>query len=241
MFHPMAFTVVVALLGALILSVTFVPAAVALFVTGRVQEKEGRIMDWARRAYRPALDLVLRNPAPTLAAALVAVGLACSSPRAWARSSCRASTKATSRSTPSRIPGTSLTQAIEMQQALEKRIKAFPEVDKVFAKIGTAEIATDPMPPNVADNFVMLKPQSEWPDPKRTKDDLVAAMQSAVDAAPRQQLRVHAADPDALQRADLGRAQRRRGQGVRRRPRRAARERRSRSPRSSRRSPARRT
>jgi heavy metal efflux system protein len=180
MFHPMAFAVVVALAGALLLSVTFVPAAVAVFVTGRVQEKEGRIMDWARRAYRPALDLVLGNPAPTLAAALVAVGL-----------SVLLATRMGAEFVPHlnegdialhaiRIPGTSLSQAIEMQQALEKRIKAFPEVDKVFAKIGTAEIATDPMPPNVADNFVMLKPQSEWPDPTRTKEDLVAAMQRAV-------------------------------------------------------------
>ena len=180
MFHPMAFTVVVALLGALILSVTFVPAAIAVFVTGRVQEKEGRIMDWARCAYRPALDLVLCNPAPTIAAALVAVGL-----------SVLLATRMGTEFVPSlnegdialhaiRIPGTSLSQAIEMQQALEKRIKAFPEVDKVFAKIGTAEIATDPMPPSVADNFVMLKPQSRWPDPKRTREDLVAAIRSAV-------------------------------------------------------------
>jgi cobalt-zinc-cadmium resistance protein CzcA len=180
MFHPMAFTVVVALLGALILSVTFVPAAVAVFVTGRVQEKEGRVMEWARRAYRPALDFVLRNPAPTIAAALVAVAL-----------SALLATRMGAEFVPSlnegdialhaiRIPGTSLSQAIEMQQTLEKRIKGFPEVDKVFAKIGTAEIATDPMPPSVADNFVILKPQSEWPDPKRTKDHLVAAMQKAV-------------------------------------------------------------
>jgi cobalt-zinc-cadmium resistance protein CzcA len=83
-----------------------------------------------------------------------------------------------------RIPGTSLTQAIEMQLTLEKRIKAFPEVDTIFAKIGTAEIATDPMPPNVADNFVMLKPQSEWPDPKRSKDNLLQAMQAAVEEIP---------------------------------------------------------
>ena len=79
-----------------------------------------------------------------------------------------------------RIPGTSLTQAIEMQSELERVVKTFPEVDKIFAKIGTAEIATDPMPPNVADNFVMLKPISEWPDPTRSKADLVAAMQVAV-------------------------------------------------------------
>ncbi len=184
MFHPMAFTVVVALLGALILSVTFVPAAIALFVTGRVEEKENRAMQWARKAYRPALDFVLRNRAPTVAAAVVMVAL-----------SALLATRMGTEFVPSldegdialhalRIPGTSLTQAIEMQQVLEKRIKAFPEVDKIFAKIGTAEIATDPMPPNVADNFVMLKPVSEWPDPKRSKQDLVKAMQEAVEQIP---------------------------------------------------------
>ncbi|MGH8672593.1 MAG: efflux RND transporter permease subunit, partial [Burkholderiales bacterium] len=184
MFHPMAFTVVVALLGALILSVTFVPAAIALFVTGRVEEKENRAMQWACKAYRPALDLVLRNKMPTVAAAVVMVAL-----------SALLATRMGAEFVPSldegdialhalRIPGTSLTQAVEMQQALESRIKAFPEVDKIFAKIGTAEIATDPMPPNVADNFVMLKPQSEWPDPKRSKDDLVQAMQDAVEQIP---------------------------------------------------------
>ncbi len=184
MFHPMAFTVVVALLGALILSATFVPAAVALFVTGRVEEKENRAMQWAHKAYRPALDFVLRNPAPTVATAVVLVAL-----------SVLLATRMGAEFIPSldegdialhalRIPGTSLTQAIEMQQALERRIKAFPEVDKIFAKIGTAEIATDPMPPNVADNFVMLKPASEWPDPKRSKVDLVKAMQEAVEQIP---------------------------------------------------------
>ena len=80
-----------------------------------------------------------------------------------------------------RIPGTSLSQAIDMQVQLEQRIKSFAEVDTVFAKLGTAEIATDPMPPNVADNFVMLKPRDQWPDPDRSKADLVAAMQEAVE------------------------------------------------------------
>jgi len=184
MFHPMAFTVVVALLGALVLSVTFVPAAVALFVTGRVEEKENRAMQWARKAYRPALDFVLNNRAPTVAAAGVMIAL-----------SALLATRMGAEFVPSldegdialhalRIPGTSLTQAIEMQRALELRIKAFPEVDKIFAKIGTAEIATDPMPPNVADNFVMLKPVSEWPDPKRSKENLVKAIQEAAAQIP---------------------------------------------------------
>ena len=184
MFHPMAFTVVVALLGALILSVTFVPAAVAIFVSGKVEEKENFIMRGAHLAYRPALDFVLRNRMPTVIAAAVVVLL-----------SGLLATRMGAEFVPSlnegdialhalRIPGTSLTQAVEMQQVLEKRIKAFPEVERIFAKIGTAEIATDPMPPSVSDNFVMLKPPSEWPDPNRSKEDLVDAMQEAVEKIP---------------------------------------------------------
>jgi heavy metal efflux system protein len=83
-----------------------------------------------------------------------------------------------------RIPGTSLTQAIEMQGALERAIKEFPEVKEVFVKIGTAEIATDPMPPNVADNFIILKPRAEWPKPRRSKADLVSAIERRVEEVP---------------------------------------------------------
>ncbi|GMU44958.1 MAG: hypothetical protein AMXMBFR52_22630 [Burkholderiales bacterium] len=184
MFHPMAFTVVAALASAMILSVTFIPAAVALLIGGRVSEKENRLMQWAKRGYAPLLDLAMRNKPLVLTVAAVAVALAA-----------LLTTRMGSEFVPSldegdlalhalRIPGTSLTQAIEMQAELERTVKQFPEVDKIFAKIGTAEIATDPMPPNVADNFVMLKPQSEWPDPTRSKADLIAAMQKAVGKVP---------------------------------------------------------
>ncbi|MGF6526006.1 efflux RND transporter permease subunit [Variovorax sp. PvP013] len=184
MFHPMAFTVVVALFGAMVLSVTFVPAAVALFVTGRVRETEGRLMTRARRGYARALDVAMaRKPLVlTLAGACVLLsGLL--------------ATRLGSEFVPSldegdvalhalRIPGTSLTQAVEMQARLEQAIGALPEVETVFAKIGTAEIATDPMPPNVADTFVMLKPRDRWPDPGRAKADLVAAIARAAAAVP---------------------------------------------------------
>ena len=83
-----------------------------------------------------------------------------------------------------RIPGTSLSQAVEMQHVLEKKIKEFPEVDNVFSKIGTAEIATDPMPPSVADTFVMLKPRSGWPDPHRPKDDLIHELEENLKKIP---------------------------------------------------------
>lgn len=184
MFHPMAFTVVAALLGAMILSVTFIPAAVALLIGDKVSEKENRLMLWAKRGYAPMLNLVMLNKPLVLTIAAVAVVL-----------SALLATRMGSEFVPSlnegdialhalRIPGTSLTQALEMQTELERTIKQFPEVDRIFAKLGTAEIATDPMPPNVADNFVMLKPQSEWPDPSRTKAELVEAMQAAVVKVP---------------------------------------------------------
>ncbi len=184
MFHPMAFTVVAALLGAMILSVTFIPAAVALLIGDKVSEKENRLMGWAKRGYAPMLDLAMLNKPLVLTIAGVAVVL-----------SVLLATRMGSEFVPSlnegdialhalRIPGTSLTQALEMQTELERTIKQFPEVDRIFAKLGTAEIATDPMPPNVADNFVMLKPQSEWPDPSRTKAELVEAMQAAVVKVP---------------------------------------------------------
>lgn len=184
MFHPMAFTVVAALIGAMILSVTFIPAAVALLIGERVEEKENRIMLWAKRGYRPTLDWALLNKPLVLTIAAVSILL-----------SGLLATRMGSEFMPSlnegdialhalRIPGTSLTQAIEMQAELERTVKQFPEVDKIFAKLGTAEVATDPMPPSVADNFVMLKPQSEWPDPKRSKADLVAAIQRAVEQVP---------------------------------------------------------
>ena len=184
MFHPMAFTVVIALVGAMILSITFVPAAVALFITGRVSEKESRLMQWATRGYAPAFDWVMARKPLVLTVAGACIAL-----------SGLLATRMGSEFIPSldehdialhalRIPGTSLTQAIGMQTQLEKVVKSFPEVDTVFAKLGTAEIATDPMPPNVADNFVMLKPRDQWPDPGRSKADLVSAMQEAVAKVP---------------------------------------------------------
>ncbi|MES2368776.1 MAG: CusA/CzcA family heavy metal efflux RND transporter [Pseudomonadota bacterium] len=184
MFHPMAFTVVAALLGAMILSVTFIPAAVALLIGDKVSEKENRLMGWARRGYAPMLDFSLKNAPLVLSFAGVAVVL-----------SALLLTRMGSEFVPSlnegdialhalRIPGTSLSQAVEMQTELERTIKQFPEVERIFAKLGTAEIATDPMPPSVADNFIMLRPQSEWPDSTRSKADLVQAMREATARVP---------------------------------------------------------
>lgn len=184
MFHPMAFTVVTALLGAMVLSITFVPAAVAIFVTGKVSEKDNVAIRGLKSLYRPTLRYVMSvRPAAALAA-VVLIGL-----------SALAASRMGSEFIPSldegdvalhalRIPGTSLTQSLQMQTAVEDALKRFPEVDKVLSKIGTAEVATDPMPPSVADTYVMLKPRLQWPNPKRSKADLVAAMETALRAIP---------------------------------------------------------
>ena len=182
MFTPMALTVLLALTGAAILSMTLVPAAVALLVTGRVAEKENLFMRGAARLYAPALEhaIRLRHVIVGLAVLLVAVtGVAASRMGGEFIPSLDEGDIAMHAL---RIPGTSLTQAVQMQEALEKALLEFPEVKEVAAKIGTAEVATDPMPPNVADNFIMLKPRSQWPDPERPKADLVAAMEKRVAA-----------------------------------------------------------
>jgi len=184
MFHPMAFTVIGALLGAMILSLTFVPAAVALLLNKRMSEKENPVMRWAKRAYVPSLAWALRRKAAVIGGAvalLILTGVLAS--------------RMGSEFLPSldegdllvhalRIPGTSLTQAVEMQHVLEKRLTEFPEVAYVFAKIGTAEIATDPMPPSVADVYVMMRPRAEWPNPSRSKAELVQHIEAELRKIP---------------------------------------------------------
>ncbi|MGJ7580089.1 CusA/CzcA family heavy metal efflux RND transporter [Variovorax sp. RHLX14] len=185
MFHPMALTVVIALLGAMILSITFIPAAVALFIGNKVAEKENRLMVWAKRAYAPLLERVLAAKAVVLTVAGIAVVL-----------SGLLATKLGSEFIPNlnegdfavqalRIPGTSLTQSVEMQQQIERTLKAkFPEILRVFARTGTAEIASDPMPPNISDAYVMLRPESDWPEPKRSRQVLMEAVQAEVAQIP---------------------------------------------------------
>ena len=184
MFHPMAITVVLALTGAMILSLTFVPAAIATFLGGRVEEKENRVMQWARQRYAPLLAWSLRRSTWVMASALSLV-VVCGV----------LATRLGTEFIPNldegdialhalRIPGTSLEQAVKMQSTLEARIKQFPEVERVFSKLGTAEVATDPMPPSVADTFLMLKPRAQWPNPRKPRDQLVAEIETAVKQLP---------------------------------------------------------
>ena len=184
MFHPMAFTVVTALLGAMLLSVTFVPAAVAIFVTGKVSEKDNLAIRGAKALYRPTLRFVMTIRPAVALAAVVLVGLAGLTATRLGTEFIPSLDEGDIAMHALRIPGTSLTQAIAMQRELEDRLKQFPEVDRIVAKMGTAEVATDPMPPSVADTYIMLKPRAQWPDPRRPKADLVAAMEAAAQKVP---------------------------------------------------------
>lgn len=184
MFHPMAITVVIALLSAMLLSVTFVPATIALLFNKPVKEKHNPVIRGASALYRPALGWVLRGRWLVIIAAMSLVALFGYQ-----------ATKLGSEFAPNldegdiamhalRIPGTSLSQAIALQETLEERIKQIPEVERVFAKIGTADVATDAVPPSVADNFIILKPREQWPDPSKSKAQIVEELSALVAPIP---------------------------------------------------------
>ncbi len=184
MFTPMALTVLMVLTGASILSLTFVPAAVAVLVTGNVSERENFFMRGARRIYAPLLAASIRNRfgVAVIAALLVAVcGIAASRMGAEFIPSLDEGDVSFEAI---RIPGTSLTQSVEMQAMVEKRLGKIPEVKEAFARTGTAEVATDPMPPSGSDGYVMLKPRKEWPDPDKPKAAVVSDVQQAAEDVP---------------------------------------------------------
>ncbi len=185
MFHPMAFTVVIALLGAMILSVTFVPAAIAMFVTGKVKEEEGLVMRTARQRYAPILSWVLGHRSIAFGMAFLLIVLSGFTASRMGSEFIPSLSEGDFALQALRVPGTSLTQSVDMQQRLEKAIiDKVPEVQRVFARTGTAEIAADPMPPNISDSYVMLKPQSEWPDPDKSRETLIADLQKAAASVP---------------------------------------------------------
>ena len=163
---------------------TFVPAAMATFLRGRVAEHDNWLMRWSRTRYTPVLEWALRHRKAILAGAGVLV-IACG----------LLATRLGSEFVPSldegditlqpmRIPGTSLEQSVTMQKTLEERLQRFPEVANVFSKIGTAEVATDPMPPSMADTFLMLKPREQWPDPRKPKTELIEELETAAREIP---------------------------------------------------------
>lgn len=185
MFTPMSITVLLALTGALILSFTFVPAAVAIFLKSGSVHAENLISRGAKRAYLPVLQAVLRHRVLIVASALVSVVL-----------SVLAATKMGHEFVPSldegdvaihtmRIPETGLTQATELQQHIETALlERFPQIESVFGRTGTSEVATEPHPPSISDHIIVLKPRHLWPDPHLPKADLVKMMDAEIAKIP---------------------------------------------------------
>ena len=185
LFHPMAMTVVLALIGAMILSVTFVPAAVALFVTGEVKETESRWMRWLKTQYELLLDQAyeLRLFVTIMALCILMLSgvLATQIGSEFAPQLSEGDFAVQQM----RSPSTGLEQSLRMQENTEKLLlEAFPEIKAIFARTGTAEIATDVMPPNISDAVVLLKPKDEWPNPKQTIDELRQRMMTVLATLP---------------------------------------------------------
>ncbi|MDK2762333.1 MAG: CusA/CzcA family heavy metal efflux RND transporter, partial [Sphingopyxis sp.] len=178
-FSPMAITIMLALVAAFILAITLVPALVALMIRGKVAEKEVWVIRKTKDRYLPLLDKAIARPWPFIAggflffvAAIPAFGFLGSEfiPQLDEKNLALAST---------RVPSVSLEQSLMMQRKVETAIAKLPEVELMFSKTGTAEVATDPMPPNVSDAFVILKPQDQWPAGVNSKDDVVARVEKA--------------------------------------------------------------
>jgi len=184
MFHPMAITVVIALCCAMLLSVTFVPAAIAILFKGPVKEKENIIMKSSLALYRPTLTFALKVRWLVVLFAVSLVGLAGFSANKLGSEFVPNLDEGDIAMHALRIPGTSLSQAVALQKTLEEKITQMPEVERVFAKIGTANIATDAVPPSVADNFIILKPRSEWPNPNKSKAQFIEELAKVVEPVP---------------------------------------------------------
>ncbi|KQN27322.1 cation transporter [Sphingomonas sp. Leaf34] len=184
MFEPMALTVIIALVFAFILSLTFIPAAIAIWLSKRVEEKESRVVTFLRQRYEPGLDAAMRRPTLTIGVAIGALALAGAAFTTLGQEFLPQLDEGNILVQAVRIPGTSVNQSQAMQFQVEKALAKAPEVRFAFSRTGTSEIASDPMPPNATDTFVILKPKKEWPDPGLSKEELVERLEKRLSTLP---------------------------------------------------------
>ncbi len=180
-FSPMAITVMLALAGAFILSLTFIPAMIALLIRGKVAEKEVAAVRWTKSRYEPLLRKVVDRPLPVIVASIGIFLAAAVTFNFLGREFTPQLDEKDMAIQALRIPSTSLEQSLRMQRRIERQIATFPEVAFVYSKTGTAEVASDPMPPNAADSFVILKPKEEWPNKKETKAELIGRIENKLE------------------------------------------------------------
>lgn len=184
MFEPMAMTVVFALISAFILSITFTPAVIAICVKPKLTEKENPIVSVSKKIYAPLLEASMKYPTQIVAMGTVIVAASLILFTSLGQEFIPTLDEKDIALHAVRIPSTSLTQSTQMQLGVESTLKKFPEVSFAFSKTGTAEMASDPMPPNVSDTFVMLKPPSEWPNPNLSKLALIEKIEAELQKLP---------------------------------------------------------
>lgn len=183
-FEPMALTVIMALLFAFVLSLTFIPALIAVWLSKPIDEKEGRVMGWLRRKYEPGLDRALHRPTLTLGMALATLGIAAAGYMTLGQEFLPQLDEGNVLVSALRVPGTSVEQSQKMQFQIEKALSGMPEIKVVFSRTGTAELASDPMPPNATDTFIMLKPRDQWPQPGEAKEAIVERIEKRLATVP---------------------------------------------------------
>ena len=184
MFRPMAATVIFALVAAFVLSLTFIPAMAAIGLGGRISEKENLLVRAVKRLYEPTLRAALRLRWAVAGAAVAAFLASLALFQTLGQEFVPTLDEKDLAMHAMRIPSTGITQSTEMQRDVERAISTFPEVAFVFSKTGTAEMASDPMPPSVSDTFVIFKPREQWPDPEEPKPDLLARIETALGSVP---------------------------------------------------------
>ena len=183
-FEPMALTVIMALGFAFVLSLTFVPAAIAIALSRPIEEKEARVLGWLRRRYQPALDRAMRRPRLTIGTALGALALAAGAYTMLGQEFLTQLDEGDVLVSAFRVPGTSVEQSQKMQAQIEHALQGMPEIRTVFSRTGTAEVASDPMPPNATDTFIMLKDRKAWPNPSEDKAAMVERIEARIAQVP---------------------------------------------------------
>ena len=183
-FEPMALTVIMALVFAFILSLTFVPAAIAVALSRPVEEKEGSTVRWLRRRYEPGLDRAMQRPSLTIGIAVGALALAGAAYTTLGQEFLPQLDEGDVLISAFRVPGTSVEQSQKMQAQIERALAGMPEIKTVFSRTGTAEVASDPMPPNATDTFIMLKDRKDWPDPSEEKAAVVERIEARLAQVP---------------------------------------------------------
>lgn len=182
MFSPMVITLMLALASAFVLSITFVPAMLAVVMNKHIEEREVRAIEATKNRYLPLLQRAVANPWPSIITALVIVAAAAVTFRFVGKEFMPTLDEQNLNLSSVRIPSMSIEDSAALDLPIERTLLTLPEVKTVYSKAGTASLAADPMPPNASDNYVILKPKDEWPEGVTTKEQVIERIREKMSA-----------------------------------------------------------